>query len=466
MILLRKCSSNTVAIKHLIPDCRVVLHTPRIGRTAVRPYLGMFFRRGFVLPTRIKLVLAIIACCMATGCANPTGGALRFSSAAPSWGPLIAVYPIENLSGAPAPLKELHEELSASLQRAGARIVDRETLDRFFERHWVRYVGGIDETTAAALWDEMGADAVLITSLELYSDQYPPRIALMARLVSTAGIPEIRWMDSYAKAGEDTPGLLGLKKIDDPVRLRGMALEYLEASLKNFIVNPPERTPKVSARETRENKPFTISDLMDKMKEEPRRLADDSVNKRQWFSLVGDLFQSRYRPKSWYSSRDVLDDQLRSLAIIPFLDLSTRKHGAEVLVLHLAKQLVVDGSYKVVELGVIRDKMLNLRIIMTSGVSNSNIDSIANSLGVELIVNGKLFDYLESNTTGQNPKVDFSLQMFERDTRKILWNSHSRNQGNDGVFFFDVGQLSTASALTDKMGQSLIKRLNANSSLK
>lgn len=404
--------------------------------------------------------------CVITGCAGPAAGVLRFSSAAPSWGPMIAVYPIENLSGAPAPLRELQEELAATLQRSGARIVDREVMDRFFERHWVRYVGGIDEATAAALWDEIGADAVLITSLELYNDQYPPRIALIARLVSTVGVPEILWMDSYAKAGDDTPGLLGLKIIQDPDRLRGLALEYLEASLQSYIVNPPERTRKVSAREVRESKPFTILDLMAKMKDEPVRFNDDTQTSRPWFSQVGNLVASAYRPKTWYSSHSVLDDQLRSIAIVPFMNLSTRKHGAEAVVLHLAKQLVVNGKHKVVEIGVIRDRMLNLRIIMNSGVSNADIDSISNSLGVELIINGKVFDYLESNSTGQNPKVDFSLQMFERDSRRILWNSHSRNQGDDGVFFFDVGQLSTASVLTDKMSKSLVKRLTEDVSVK
>jgi len=379
---------------------------------------------------------------------------------------MIAVYPIENLSGASAPLKNLHEELSTVLQRAGARIVDRDTLDRFFERHWVRYVGGIDESTATALWEETGTDAVLITSLELYNDQSPPRIALTARLVNTVGTPEIRWMDSYAKSGEDTPGLLGLNIIEDPVRLRSMALDYLESSLKNFIVNPPVRSQKMSARQMRENKPFTIPELMARMRDTPRRLAEDSEGRRPWLSFVGDLFVPRYEPKTWYSSRDVLDDQLRSLAIVPFLNLSTRKYGAEVLVLHLAKQLVIDGRHKIVEIGVVRDKMLNLRVIMSNGVSNTNIDDISNSLGVELIINGKLFDYLESGTTGQNPKVDFSLQMFERDSRRILWNSHSRNQGDDGVFFFDVGQISTASTLTDRMGQSLVNRLNENASVK
>jgi len=411
-------------------------------------------------------LLALLACSMVTGCAKQVVSPLLFTSSAPSWGPRIAVYPIENLSGSPAPLRELHDELSATLQRAGARIVERETLDRFFERHWVRYVGGIDEKTADELWEETGADAVLITSLELYNDQSPPRIALIARLVSTVGTPEIRWMGSYAKAGEDTPGLLALNIINDPVVLRSMALESLEESLKNFIVNPPERAAKVSAREIRENKQFTISTLMGKMSAEPRRMADETKSRRPWFSQVGDLIPSRYQPKTWYSSEDVLDDQLRSVAIIPFLNLSTRKYGSEIVTLHLAKQLVADGRHKIVELGVIRDKMLGLRVIMTSGVSNANIDDIANNMGVDLIINGKLFDYIESNTSGQNPKVDFSLQMFERDSRKILWNSRSHNQGNDGVFFFDLGKISTTSALTDKMGQSLIKRLTGTTAAK
>ena len=155
-----------------------------------------------------------------------------------------------------------------------------------------------------------------------------------------------------------------------------------------------------------------------------------------------------------------------SLAIVPFPDYSTRKHGAEVVALHLAKQLVLDRRHKILEFGVVRDKMLNLRVIMSGGVSNANIDAIANSLGVELIVNGKVFDYLESGSTGQIPKVEFSVQMFERDSRKILWYSRSRNEGNDGVFFFDAGQISTASVLIDRMAQSLVKRMNESTSAK
>lgn len=409
----------------------------------------------------IVLAAALVVCGLISGCAGGSGMARppEFNPVVPGWGPMIAVFPIENLSGAPAPLKDLHEELTEILQRAGARIVDNAAVEGFIDRHWVRYVGGVDEKTASELRDETGADAVLITSLELYNDQDTPRIGLMARLVSVDGVPEIIWMDDFAKAGEDAPGLLALGIIKDPVRLRKLALEHLEKSLQDYITNPPVRPQMISAQQLREEKPFTLSTLVEKMKQEPNLLSGRAAVKRPWYSPVGGLLPSRYNPKKWYSSGDILDQQLRSIAIIPFQNLSTRKRGAEILALYLAKQLVRDGRFKVLDLGVIRDMMLNLRIIMSDGVSNANIDNIANSMAVDLFINGKLFDYLESNMPGQTPKVAFSLQMYERDTRKILWNSRSGNKGDDGVFFFDYGQISTASALTDKMTRSLINSL-------
>lgn len=424
----------------------------------------------------------ILAGCLLCGTARAETSP-QLQAAGPSGSLRIAVFPVENLSGAPAPLKELNAELETVLRQSGMRIIDPAAIDGFIEDHRVRYLGGVDEKTAAALARDTGADAVLISTLELYSEVSPPKFSLISRLVTLKGVPEIAWMDNVGIAGDDAPGILGLGLIDDIKVLRGKGLKTIGTSLKRYVTEPPVRKHLVSARVKREETPFTLMDLIKGIRSEKRLLTDPSYSRlRPWYEkrapdklytveemlqeikANGGLFLSRYNPLLWYSSQDVLVDKERTIAILPFLDRSTRKHAAELQVLHLAKQMVSDGSFRVLELGVIRDRMLNMHVIMSDGISIPGIDLITISLGVDLLLNGVIFDYLDTVGYGAYPKIDFSMQMFDRDTKKILWSSHSHNQGNDGVYFFDYGRIATAGALADRMSRALVQKLveNAN----
>ena len=40
----------------------------------------------------------------------------------------------------------------------------------------------------------------------------------------------------------------------------------------------------------------------------------------------------------------------------------------------------------------------------------------------------------------------------------MVWSSHSYNEGDEGVFFFDLGRVNTASAMVSQMAQ-LIGRM-------
>lgn len=428
------------------------------------------------LTSCLNKILCILACCLTLGVGVAEAGA--DAGGGIGSGPLIAVFPIENLSGTPAPLKDLAAEMAAAMKGAGVRIVDPATVDSFIERHWVRYLGGIDEKTAAALREETGADQVLISNLELYSEVFPPKFSLVSRLVNLKETPEISWMDSVGIAGDDSPGILGLGLVSDIKVLSARGLKTIVASLKDYITNPPVRKKRVSAKAKREQQTFTLADLIKGIQSEKRLLTDPSYSRaKPWYlknppdkpytvedmlaetKANGGMFLSRYNPLLWYSSQDVLVDQERTIAIIPFYDRSTRKHAAELQVLHLAKQLVKDGSFRVLELGVIRDKMLNMHVVMNDGISLPSVDLITISLGVDLLLNGVVFDYLDTVGYGSAPKIDFSMQMFDRGNKKILWSSHSHNKGDDGVYFFEYGRLATASALADRMCRALVLKI-------
>ncbi len=50
----------------------------------------------------------------------------------------VAVFPVSNLSGTPAPLQDLRQALTDSLIHQGFNILDREVLEKILARHRIR----------------------------------------------------------------------------------------------------------------------------------------------------------------------------------------------------------------------------------------------------------------------------------------------------------------------------------------
>lgn len=363
-----------------------------------------------ILSTRSigRILSPLLGFIIAAGCAtahNPvTGGSTPLGA-----GNRVAVLPVMNASGSSAPLEEIRGLLIEGLKERGFVVLEDDALDAFMERHRMRDTGGIDGSIAKALRDETGTNAVLITMLELYDDESPPKIALTSRLVETRETPVIDWMDSIALTGDEYPGLLGLGLIDDPKRLDRRALGYLMDSL-----------------------PATLS------------------GERRDGGTPG-----KYRPKVAYHS-GILDPAGRySVAVLPFHDQSGRKHAGEILALHFVGELTRLGRYDVIEPGVIRRELLNFRIIMEDGVSLDDADVILAGLNADLLVTGKVIDYRDVQGAWGAPVVDFSALMIEKKSREVVWASKSYNTGSDGVYFFNWRRAFTAGAMASEMVRSI-----------
>ena len=181
-------------------------------------------RSALVLVTGFFLLTA----CASTRHAMP-------GNAAETERPRVAVFPVENQSGRRAPLEEIRHSLIGQLKKHGFDVLDDVALDQFFTKHRVRYTAGLNEDDAQALEDELGIDAVLLSSVEIFSELPPPRIALLARLASTGAEPTVLWSNSVGMAGNDAPGILELGLIMDPNVLREKATGVLIGSLANYL---------------------------------------------------------------------------------------------------------------------------------------------------------------------------------------------------------------------------------------
>ena len=148
-----------------------------------------------------------------------------------------------------------------------------------------------------------------------------------------------------------------------------------------------------------------------------------------------------------------------TLAVVPFFNLSARKHAGELMALHFIRQLRKYENFFVIEPGVIRDSLLDMRVIMRDGISLANTDLVFHKLNADLILSGRVLDYQDYQGAEGTPKVDFAAQIIERKSRQVVWTVKSYGAGDNGVFFFDWGKVNTANAMATQMVQLAVEEL-------
>ncbi|HZZ85232.1 MAG TPA: hypothetical protein VFE30_11895 [Anaeromyxobacteraceae bacterium] len=348
-------------------------------------------------------LLALLAC--AAGCAGPRAAAapsppLRLSR--------VALFPADNLSGGPVPLRGLDAQLERMLVAAGLKVVKGDEVERFLEHHRLRFTGGIDEASAAAAREELGVDAVLLTAVEGYASQPVPRLAATLRLVSAGPEARILWMDGVARAGDDSPGLLGLGLVRDYRALEARELARLGRSLSGALAGVGRPAP-------------------------PCEL------------------ERRFRPRASFRSPRFDPSAGYSVAVLPFLNQTSRRRAGEVFALELTRQLAAVRRLQVVEPGVTRDRLIRYRVIMEGGVSLDTARVMLDTLQADLVVAG----YARELVDGATPSLEFTAMALDR-SGTVVWQATSHATGSDGVWFFDAGKVSTATSLACQLARGAV----------
>jgi TolB-like protein len=155
----------------------------------------------------------------------------------------------------------------------------------------------------------------------------------------------------------------------------------------------------------------------------------------------------------------LVKDAPPTIAVLPFFNTSGNKHAGEILMLQFVKELKKLTDFVVIEPGIVRQQMLNMRVVMYEGLSSSDIDLIANHINADLILTGKVADYKDYESTWGKPRVNFSAMLIARATKKIVWASQSENRGDDAITLFDWGLVTTANAMVSEMVQVVRKTL-------
>ncbi|MDH3328092.1 MAG: hypothetical protein OEM01_02555 [Desulfobulbaceae bacterium] len=350
---------------------------------------------------------------------------------------LIAFLPMENLSGTKAPLKDMETTFRTSLTGKGFRLLESDLLEQFRKKHRMRYTGGINANLSQALQEEMGVDAILITSLEAYNELNPSQISLISRLVTSGGQPEIIWMDSIGLSGDQSPGLLDLTLIREPQPLLEKAVEELAGSFAAHF-NPKDQGS---------------NSFFPSIPESWRASGPGTVTSPYY------RLNRKYLPYDHFRSKIVDPEREYSIAVIPLLNLAVRKNAGNIVMLHYVQELLKLGNFKVIEPGQVREQLLRIRAIMPDGPSLavSDVLTAEGYLGVDLILSGRVFDYQNQSA---NPKVDYSVQVTEKNSRKVVFGARTFSEGREGVYFYNFGRVFTAHNLLEEMARTTLQLLN------
>jgi TolB-like protein len=319
----------------------------------------------------------------------------------------VAVFPVGNLSGGSVPADEVRQFLINRLASGGIGVLGSDALEAFITRHRVRYTAGIDAATAASLKQETGVDGVVIASIDLSANTVPPKVALTVRLVSLEAAPAVVWADDAALAGDEAPGLFGLGLVNDYKALLTRALDRLGGSLLAYL-----------------------------------KSGEDSASLKR---------ASKFGPKVAYRSLTIQPGRPYSVAVVPFFNLSERRDAGEILALLFMRHLSSFKEFRVVEAGVTRGQLLDARVIMDSGLSIADAETVAGLIDADFVLAGRVIRYQDYDGPADGTRAEFSVVLIEKKSRRVVWSSSSYNAGSDGVRFFGRGASRTAHGMATQM---------------
>lgn len=197
---------------------------------------GRFSPDGFLAASVIS-VFFLVFLFMFTSNATASAPPALDKKAAPAFlKKRVAVLPFENLSYDQRAMPFVTGALKKDLADKGwIDLVDDSEVAEFLAKRRIRYTGSVTRLTAREMGTVLGADAVLVGAVILFSESRSGGVmaGVTARLVSTID-GSIVWADSISYAGKDFEGLLGLGVIDSVEDLSGMVVNGLVEGLKDI----------------------------------------------------------------------------------------------------------------------------------------------------------------------------------------------------------------------------------------
>jgi hypothetical protein len=339
--------------------------------------------------------------------------------------PAIALLEPADVSLLGVPVDRIAAALVKALDAHGLRVLPAAETEALLRKYRERYTGGVAGALAGAFGSEAGAQGILVTEVDDWEELGTARVALTARLVGATADAPILWIDAAAHHALERPGAFGVGLGKDADELLAIAADELAASLareRGIEPDAERRPPRVKSVEHR----FV-----------PRTLA---VTPPQGDSAVP---AGRLR-----------------VAVLPFFTDGPDRGLGELFALQFVRHLVEVPGYDVLEPGVVRQALLDARVIQEEGVSLPQVDAVRALLNVDVVVSGRVTQYDPLGLSPGSPASGFSARAIDARTRRVVWASFSYAEGDDGLRWFETKWVRSGVLLTSELVRGIMYRLD------
>lgn len=327
--------------------------------------------------------------------------------------PRVVVLPAQDLSGGTAPLEQVDRLVGSLLAHQRVEVVPTAQVLAFLDARRIRHMGGLLPADMQALRGDLQADVVIAVAAELFMPDPPPRVGLAAMAFSCPdGIPV--GSAETVLAGEEKPGILGLRQVDDPAVLLERAVGRLVEELTSTGL--VSGTTWEHRRPRGELRPAVTSMLPDAQIPERRPLR---------------------------------------LAVLPFENGAELPSAGEIVAWQVLRALSGREGFQALDPGTVRASLLENRVIQDWGLSLPQADALRVGIDADLLVTGRVVQFSDGGPDS-TPEVAFSLRVLDVRSRRVLWSSFGSNRGDDGVVLFDAGRYHSAHALSRDMAEAAV----------
>lgn len=151
------------------------------------------------------------------------------------------------------------------------------------------------------------------------------------------------------------------------------------------------------------------------------------------------------------------------VVILPFDNFSGREKAGVKITDYFQSIMAGSGQYTVIGYGNTLDILRRLRVRSSSMITNTQIDSLSQALGANLIVTGTVLEFTEmdNNFLGKIPQVSFNTKVINCASHQTVWVGVSNGSGDESETVFGIGAIRSADRLASSMVTNVVAKINA-----
>lgn len=151
------------------------------------------------------------------------------------------------------------------------------------------------------------------------------------------------------------------------------------------------------------------------------------------------------------------DTSVCTLGVMPFENWTRKSTIAPLATQVFTSELITSDAYNVVQVGEIGFFRLRQRIVPGSLLSADDYATMAEQLGVDVVVQGRVVEEgVERSHGDASPYLALNIDIYDARSGTLLLNSVHRRSGAEYRKVMHFGVVTTSSGLMQKMSQEII----------